>query len=96
MYDRSDTVSISKGYHAGWDFSVAAGTPIYAIGAGRVVRVRIDGSNDGGYGNCVYIEHTLAEDFIVDLGNGETINYGRKLYSQYCHMQSAPCVAVGD
>lgn len=92
MYDRTGVVSGSNGYHTGWDFAVAGGTEIYAIGAGKVLQ----SGYANGIGNYCVIEHTLKDDFVVDLGNGETVNYGKKIYSRYCHMIETPRVRVGQ
>jgi murein DD-endopeptidase MepM/ murein hydrolase activator NlpD len=40
-------------FHAGLDLSAEEGTPVYAVGAGRVLR----SSTDGAYGNHVVIDH---------------------------------------
>ena len=42
--------------HAGVDFAVASGTPIYATGDGTVRFV----GDKGGYGNVVEVDHPLA------------------------------------
>lgn len=92
MYDRTGVVSGSNGFHTGWDFAVSEGTDIYAIGAGTVVA---SGSANGiGY-YCI-IKHTLTEPLVVDLGNGETVNFGTTLYSRYCHQCRMPDVKSGD
>lgn len=91
MYDRTGVVSISAGFHTGWDFPVGQGVDIYAIGAGTVVSAGYDSGN----GNNIIIKHTLKEPWVLDLGNGETINYGTTLYSRYCHMNEPALVAAG-
>jgi len=43
----------SASHHA-WDLSAKAGTAVFAVAAGRVIRA---GWNDTGYGNLVVVEH---------------------------------------
>ncbi|MCQ2749482.1 MAG: M23 family metallopeptidase [Clostridia bacterium] len=92
MYDRTGVVSGSVGYHTGWDFAVDGGTPIYAIGAGTVTAA----GTTSGIGNYCVIKHELTAPFVLDLGNGETINFGTTLYSRYCHMIAPPSVKSGQ
>lgn len=51
---RSDPFTKIKKFHAGMDFSVNIGTPIYATGDGRVTRAN---NQLSGYGNLIEIEH---------------------------------------
>ncbi|MBB1150035.1 M23 family metallopeptidase [Myroides sp. NP-2] len=51
---RSDPFTKIKKFHAGMDFSVNIGTPIYATGDGRVTRAN---NQLPGYGNLIEIEH---------------------------------------
>ena len=83
MYDRTGVVAGSNGFHTGWDFAVAGGTDIYAIGAGKVVAA----GTASGIGNYIIVQHTLAEDLILDL-DGEMVNFGKTIFSRYCHMMA--------
>lgn len=51
---RSDPFTKIKKFHAGMDFSVNIGTPIYATGDGRVTRAN---NQLSGYGNLIEVEH---------------------------------------
>ena len=51
---RSDPFTKIKKFHAGMDFSVDIGTPIYATGDGRVTRAN---NQLSGYGNLIEVEH---------------------------------------
>ena len=50
---RIDPIYKTKKFHAGMDFSAKTGTPIYATGNGKVIRVR---KSRKGYGNHVKID----------------------------------------
>ncbi len=41
-------------FHAGLDLRGAVGTPVYAVGAGHVSRIKIQA---GGYGQAIYVRH---------------------------------------
>lgn len=51
---RIDPIYKIRKFHAGVDFSAPRGTPIYATGAGKVVRTR---RSRRGYGNTVTVDH---------------------------------------
>ncbi|TDH24090.1 M23 family peptidase [Segetibacter sp. 3557_3] len=52
--NRIDPVYKVTKFHAGLDFTAPQGTPIYATADGKV---KLAGTNDGGYGNHVIIDH---------------------------------------
>lgn len=51
---RIDPIYKTRKFHAGMDFSAKSGTPIYATGNGKVIKVR---RSKRGYGNHVKIDH---------------------------------------
>lgn len=51
---RIDPIYKTRKFHAGMDFSAPRGTPIYATGDGKVIKVR---KSRRGYGNHVKIDH---------------------------------------
>tara|TARA_B000000609_G_C24113258_1_gene315229 strand:- start:13 stop:858 length:846 start_codon:yes stop_codon:yes gene_type:complete len=81
---RIDPIYKTKKFHAGMDFSAKTGTPIYATGNGKVIRVR---KSRKGYGNHVKIDHGYGyvtlyahmQKYIVKKGQkvkrGEVIGY---------------------
>ena len=72
--------------HGGVDFAAPLGTPFYASLAGKVVRVRLQGSPSTkvGFGWYVVLRH---DDFVT--------SYGGPLYTLYAHMNK-PVVRVGN
>ena len=81
---RIDPIYKTKKFHAGMDFSAKTGTPIYATGNGKIIRVR---KSRKGYGNHVKIDHGYGyvtlyahmQKYIVKKGQkvkrGEVIGY---------------------
>ena len=51
---RIDPIYKTRKFHAGMDFSAKTGTPIYATGDGKILKVR---KSKRGYGNHVKIDH---------------------------------------
>ena len=51
---RIDPIYKTRKFHAGMDFSAKSGTPIYATGDGKILKVR---KSKRGYGNHVKIDH---------------------------------------
>jgi murein DD-endopeptidase MepM/ murein hydrolase activator NlpD len=90
-----------NGYHSGEDWAlsggVSSGKPVYAIGTGRIVKIR--SLEKSGLGHLVAIEHTGS--FTIP-GKSETINgqsytYNtepvKKIYSVYLHITPLPRIA---
>ena len=81
---RIDPIYKTKKFHAGMDFSAKTGTPIYATGNGKVIKVR---KSRKGYGNHVKVDHGYGyvtlyahmQKYIVKKGQkvkrGEVIGY---------------------
>ncbi|MEU7025620.1 M23 family metallopeptidase [Streptomyces sp. NPDC046275] len=73
--------SWSKGYHTGQDFAVPSGTPVRAVGPGRVVRAGYEGS----YGHQVVIRHPdgrytqYAHLSRVEVSVGQSVSAGRRI-----------------
>lgn len=81
--------TISSGYgsrwgsfHKGIDFAAAAGTPVYASAAGKVI---YSGYNSGGYGKLVIIEHSngyqtyYAHNSSLYVNVGENVSQGERI-----------------
>ena len=51
---RIDPIYKTKKFHAGMDFSAKTGTPIYATGNGKIIKLR---KSKRGYGNHIIIDH---------------------------------------
>lgn len=49
--------SWALGYHPGADFAAPAGTPVYAVAAGKVVVSASSGGAGGAYGNHIVVDH---------------------------------------
>ncbi len=73
----SDCFGCRGGSHHGTDFVPGGGTPITSIAAGTVIQ---SGWN-GGYGNCVTIQHSINGNLVTSL---------------YGHMAEASGLAVGQ
>lgn len=71
--------------HHGNDLHQPEGSPVYAVGPGRVILKRDDrGSSDGGYGNYIIVEHE------------EAAPSGGRYRTLYSHMRDNALVNVGD
>jgi murein DD-endopeptidase MepM/ murein hydrolase activator NlpD len=79
--------SFCSTFHEGADFAPGAGTPIGAVAAGTVIKVKAD---DGGYGNDVWVQHDIdGKEFVSVYGHmkdgsfkvvqGQTVTVGQEL-----------------
>lgn len=79
---RIDPITGKSSFHDGIDFSGIEGeTPIFAVDSGKVVYAQF---NDGGFGNCIVIDHGYIQSvyghlYSIGVSVGDTINQGQQI-----------------